>query len=77
MRKETEDLVKSAFLDITGREAKKITDRSGKPPSEDNAYLYNAFLQQYEGLLEDAAKFKYVFFVYKKGQSWKAKFVPE
>jgi hypothetical protein len=77
MRKETEDLVKSAFFDVTGREAKKVTDMSGKPPSEANAYLYNAFLQQYEGLLEDAAKFKYTFFVYKKGKSWNAKFVPE
>ncbi len=76
MKKETEELVKEAFKEITGRGVKKVMSLTGDPPSENNSYLYSVAFDQYEGRLIDEANFEYIFFIFRQDGAWFGEFVP-
>ena len=75
--KKTEVLVKGAYKELYKEYPASVQDFDGNPPSEDNNYLYIAFLDVFHGQVVTKEGYEMVFSIVKKDDSWEAEFIPK
>lgn len=78
LSKETIDLVSNTFNQVYGYKPKNVRSFGNEKPSEENNYLFNQLMTQYEGLVDGKSGMSYVFFIFKDpgSKQWEYSFTP-
>ena len=69
MKNQTTALLNDAFMEVIGQKPTKIVDVLGKPPSEDNNFLYSEMVGDFTGTAY-FHNYKYDFRCYRESGSW-------